>query len=204
VLTELDPSSENAAQLRTLIDTAEQRAGIPAEARTAASAVSGEGTPGASPGMPAEQDQDQRRASAAVGPGTASEPDAGAGGTASDSSGAASTAIDVSVSLASTIAGRANPGDTVFVYAKAAAGPPMPLAVQRITVADLPAEVRLDDSMAVIPAMKLSSFPQLIVGARVSDSGRATPQSGDLEGETGPVAGGRTATVSVSIDRVRP
>jgi cytochrome c-type biogenesis protein CcmH len=92
----------------------------------------------------------------------------------------------------------------VFVYAKAAAGPPMPLAVQRITVADLPTSLRLDDSMAMMPAMKLSSFPQVIVGARISPSGQAMPQPGDLEGETGPIPSNSSGPVAVTIDRIRP
>ncbi len=52
--------------------------------------------------------------------------------------------------------------------------------------------------------MKLSSFPQVIVGARVSTSGQAMPQSGDLEGETGPIPSSGSTQVTVSIDRVGP
>ncbi len=117
---------------------------------------------------------------------------------------ASAAAIDVEVSLAPGLAQQAAPETTVFVYAKAAAGPPMPLAVQRITVADLPTRLRLDDSMAMMPAMKLSSFPQVIVGARISPSGQAMPQPGDLEGETGPIPSGSAGQVTVTIDRVRP
>lgn len=117
---------------------------------------------------------------------------------------AAVPGIDVSVSLAPALAGRMPPGTTVFVFARAAAGPPMPLAVQRLTLADLPARIRLDDSMAMMPQMRLSAFPQVVVGARVSPSGQAMPQPGDLEGETGPVAPADAGAVSVTIDRVRP
>ncbi len=113
-------------------------------------------------------------------------------------------ALDVSVSLAPELAERLPPNTTVFVFARAAAGPPMPLAVQRLTVADLPATVRLDDSMAMMPQMRLSAFPQVVAGARVSPSGQAMPQPGDLEGETGPVDGSTGAAVSVTINRVRP
>ena len=93
---------------------------------------------------------------------------------------------------------------TLFVYAKAASGPPMPLAVQRLRAGDLPVTVKLDDSMAMTPAMRLSSFPEVTVGARISSSGQAMPQSGDMEGETGPVKRGASDPVQVLIDRVRP
>jgi len=113
-------------------------------------------------------------------------------------------AINVAVSLSPSLANRAAPDTTVFVYAKAAAGPPMPLAVQRIRVDDLPTTLRLTDSMAMMPAMKLSNFPRVIVGARVSASGQAMPRSGDLEGETGPIPSNSADRVSITIDRVRP
>lgn len=71
---------------------------------------------------------------------------------------------------------------TLFVFAKAASGPPMPLAVYRGRAAELPREVRLDDSMAMTPAMRLSSFDTWTVTARVSRAGQAQAVSGDLQG----------------------
>jgi len=112
--------------------------------------------------------------------------------------------ITVEVALAPELAERAAPDATVFVYAKAAAGPPMPLAVQRVTVADLPLTLTLDDSMAMMPAMRLSGFPEVVVGARVSASGQAMPQPGDIEGETGPIASSTATPVRVRIDSIRP
>jgi cytochrome c-type biogenesis protein CcmH len=80
----------------------------------------------------------------------------------------------------------------------------MPLAVQRLKVSDLPATVTLDDGMAMMPAMRLSAFPEVLVGARISKSGQATPSSGDLEGQTGPVSVAGAPEVAVTIDKQRP
>jgi cytochrome c-type biogenesis protein CcmH len=88
--------------------------------------------------------------------------------------------LKVSVSLAENLRQQVASGDAVFVYAKAMKGPPMPLAVKRLTVADLPIDVELSDADAMIPSMKLSSFETLIVGARVSKSGNPVAQVGDF------------------------
>jgi cytochrome c-type biogenesis protein CcmH len=79
----------------------------------------------------------------------------------------------------------------------------MPLAVIRRKVKDLPTDFRLDDSMAMNPELKLSAFARVVVAARVSRSGSATAQSGDLLGESAPVAPG-AGRVSVVIDKVTP
>jgi cytochrome c-type biogenesis protein CcmH len=111
----------------------------------------------------------------------------------------AAASVRGTVSLAESLKDRAAPDDTVFVLARAADGPPMPLAVARVRVRDLPYRFRLDDSMAMTPAMKLSSFPKVIVAARVSKSGSATAQPGDLQGASAPVAND-AAAVAVVID----
>jgi cytochrome c-type biogenesis protein CcmH len=103
------------------------------------------------------------------------------------------------VSIAPQLKGKAAPDDTVFVFARAAEGPPMPLAVVRTRVRDLPYRFQLDDSMAMTPAMKLSAFPKVVVAARVSKSGTATAQPGDLHGASAPVANDASA-VDVVID----
>jgi len=79
----------------------------------------------------------------------------------------------------------------------------MPLAILRKQVKDLPAKFSLDDSMAMTPEMKISNFDQVIVGARISKSGSATPQSGDLEGFSKAVKLGANS-VDVIIDSARP
>lgn len=94
------------------------------------------------------------------------------------------------------------PGDTLFVFARAAQGPAMPLAILRKTAADLPLKFVLDDSMAMTPANRLSQYPQLVVGARISKHGDAMPQAGDLEGFSSPTAPG-SSDIRVTIDSVR-
>ena len=117
----------------------------------------------------------------------------------------ASTAAKVTgrVSLAQGLAARAAPTDAVFIFARAAGGPPMPLAVLRKQVRDLPLEFTLDDSMAMAPNVKLSDFSEVVVGARVSRSGVATPQTGDLQGLSKPVKVGATG-IAVVIDTALP
>jgi len=108
-------------------------------------------------------------------------------------------ALRGTVRIAPELKGKAAPDDTVFVFARAAEGPPMPLAVAKTRVRDLPYSFQLDDSMAMTPALKLSAFPRVIVAARVSRSGTATAQPGDLQGVSAPVANDAT-TVTVVID----
>lgn len=80
--------------------------------------------------------------------------------------------------------------DTVFIFARAAEGPRFPLAVLRKQVKDLPASFVLDDSMSMVATAKLSGFPMVVVGARISKSGSATPSVGDFEGVSEPVRPG--------------
>ncbi len=107
------------------------------------------------------------------------------------------------VSLAPALAAQVAPTDTVFIFARASEGPRMPLAILRKQVRDLPLAFTLDDSMAMAPNFALSKFPSVIVGARVSKSGNASPQSGDLEGLSPAVRIGATG-LAVVIDRTLP
>jgi cytochrome c-type biogenesis protein CcmH len=110
-------------------------------------------------------------------------------------------AISGRVSFGSGMAGMVSPTDTVFILARAATGPKMPLAVLRKQVKDLPLEFTLDDSMAMQPALKLSGFDEVVVVARVSKSGNAIPQPGDLEGSVQAVKPG-SKNLSLVIDSV--
>jgi cytochrome c-type biogenesis protein CcmH len=117
----------------------------------------------------------------------------------SSSKPSASSGLRGTVSLSPQLKDKVSPDDTVFVFARAAQGPPMPLAVARVRVRDLPYRFALDDSMAMSPALKLSAFPKVVVTARVSKSGTANAQPGDLQGASAPVAND-AAAVSVVID----
>jgi cytochrome c-type biogenesis protein CcmH len=110
--------------------------------------------------------------------------------------------LQVQVALAPALQSRLAAGDAVFVYARAPSGPPMPLAVVKLDASQLPTTVTLTDAMALTPERKLSSMSQVFVGARISRSGQAVAQSGDLEGDTGVVAVDRQAPVKLSIDKV--
>jgi cytochrome c-type biogenesis protein CcmH len=113
---------------------------------------------------------------------------------------AAGPRLQVAVSLAPGLELR--PGDTVFVFARAVGGPPMPLAVARFPATELPKQVELNDAMAMAPGMKLSGFPQVTVTARVSRQGGVSAQPGDLEGGGEPLTlTGGEQSVRVLIDR---
>ena len=105
------------------------------------------------------------------------------------------------VRLAPELRRQVQPDDFVFVFARAAQGPPMPLAVLRRKAADLPLKFSLDDTMAMAQGLNISAFPQVVVGARISKSGNATPQPGDLQGASAPVANDASG-VAVTIDTV--
>ena len=107
--------------------------------------------------------------------------------------------VDLEAALASKVA----LNDTVFIFARAAEGPRMPLAVLRIPAKELPRDFSLDDSMSMAPGVKLSAAPSVIVEARISKSGNALPQSGDLFGRSAPLKPGATG-VRITIDQVVP
>ena len=95
---------------------------------------------------------------------------------------AANVSVAIEVSLSSDYQKSVVPEDTVFIYAQALSGPKMPLAIVRKKVSDLPIKVSLDDTMAMMPTMKLSNFEKVKLLARISKSGNAMTQPGDLMG----------------------
>ncbi|HKK05338.1 MAG TPA: c-type cytochrome biogenesis protein CcmI [Gammaproteobacteria bacterium] len=118
--------------------------------------------------------------------------------------GAAPVVIHGRVTLSPKLAKRVSPGDTLFIFAKADQGPPMPLAVLRKKAGDLPVRFTLDDSMAMMPALRLSNFRHVVVGARISKSGNAMPQHGDLQGTSGVVSVAAAGPVQITIDHATP
>ena len=117
---------------------------------------------------------------------------------AAQASAAGSAQVSGTVTLADSLKGRVSPDDTVFIFARASDGPRMPLAIIRKQVKDLPVQFTLDDSLAMSPAAKLSGVKSVVVGARISKSGNAMPQTGDLQGLVPGVAVG-TNGVKVEI-----
>jgi cytochrome c-type biogenesis protein CcmH len=121
--------------------------------------------------------------------------------------GAASGSGTVSgtVTLSAALAKQAQPDDTLFVFARAAEGSRMPLAILRKQVKDLPLSFNLNDSMAMSPASALSGTSgKIIVGARVSKSGNAMPQPGDLSGQSAPVSVGAAGLKIEIKEAVKP
>ncbi len=122
--------------------------------------------------------------------------------------GAAGAGVGASVSgsvrLSAALAAKASPDDTVFIFARAAEGSRMPLAVLRKRVRDLPANFTLDDSLAMSPAAKISGAQRVIVGARISKSGQAMASPGDLTGQVGPVPLGSNGLALEIDSEVKP
>ena len=114
---------------------------------------------------------------------------------------AIAASITISLSLSEQLTAKVDPNLTVFVYAKAEIGPPMPLAVQRLRVADLPAVVTLNDSTAMTPNFKLSKFERVIVGARISKTGNAIAREGDITVEVSGFNWRKTPNHSILLEQ---
>lgn len=127
--------------------------------------------------------------------------DEGAAGPAAASTG--KEAISGRVSIAAALEDNVAPNDTVFIFARAAQGPGMPLAILRKQVKDLPAEFVLDDSSSMSGQARLSGAGEVVVMARVSRSGSAAAASGDLQGESATLEPGAKG-VAITIDKVLP
>jgi cytochrome c-type biogenesis protein CcmH len=145
-------------------------------------------------GMIAEAEAAQRGTPAAAGNATSSP----SKGDVADVS-----AIAGRVSLDPKLRERVSANDVLFIFARAANGPRMPLAVLRTTAGDLPRDFKLDDSMAMTPAARLSNAGDVIIQARIAKSGSATPAAGDLQGASAPVRPGTRDVLIVIKDVVR-
>nr|MBS0020119.1 c-type cytochrome biogenesis protein CcmI [Gammaproteobacteria bacterium] len=117
----------------------------------------------------------------------------------SDAKGSGAGTINVRVDIAKDIADRVAPMDAVFVFARAADGPRMPLAIVKTAVKDLPATVVLDDGDAMNSEFRLSNYSAVVVEARVSKSGNALRSSGDFEGLSQTVQPGTHQPIHISI-----
>jgi cytochrome c-type biogenesis protein CcmH len=95
------------------------------------------------------------------------------------------------------------PEDVVFVFARAAEGPAIPLAVVRARASDLPLKFSLDDSLSMAQGMTVSAHPKVVVTARIAKSGKPQASAGDLQGASKPVAND-AAGIEVVIDSVVP
>lgn len=174
----LDPASEERAKVRSLIaEVGGSVAALPLP------------TANATVQAPASVAASIPPVVAAPTPAVASEPAASTG-----------NGIKLTVSITDELKAKVAPETTVFIYAKAMAGPPMPLAALRKQVKDLPFEIVLDDSMAMMPQLKLSGFEAVKVGARVSLGGTPKAQAGDLFSEKSSVKAGEQ--VELVIDSV--
>jgi cytochrome c-type biogenesis protein CcmH len=162
------------------IDDARQRAGMPARAgATSASEVAA--TSDATPATIQPGNQTATAAASDAGP-----------------------RLTVIVDIAPELKSKVSAGDVLFVFARAAQGPRMPLAIQRLPATSLPVTVVLDDSTSMMPSMKLSLIPQVVVGARISKSGQAAPSAGDLETLSEPISNAHGEPLTLVIDRVLP
>ena len=110
----------------------------------------------------------------------------------------AQASIKVNVDLADAVKASALPGDSVFIFARAVSGPPAPLAVKRVTVADLPITVELGDVDAMMPQLKLSNFPEVQLMARISRAGQ--PTAGEWVGRSQPLSSSTKELQQLTID----
>ncbi|MCM8915293.1 c-type cytochrome biogenesis protein CcmI [Pseudomonas inefficax] len=124
------------------------------------------------------------------------------GGSPGQSAAPVAARLKVRVELAAALKDKVKPDDTVFIFARASNGPPMPLAAKRVTVAQLPIEVELSDADAMMPQMKLSDFAEVQLVARVSRAGQ--PTHGEWIGQGTPLPSATQAIQHLTIDSPDP
>ncbi|MFT5739661.1 MAG: cytochrome c-type biogenesis protein CcmH [Gammaproteobacteria bacterium] len=132
------------------------------------------------------------------------DPEIAASAQAASARAAVGNSISLTIDIDAELKSQASPDDAVFIYAKAMQGPPMPLAVKKLQLRDLPVLVTLSDADAMMPTMKLSSFDQVIVGARLSKSGNPVAQSGDFYTERDGIdSANPPAELRLTIDQIK-
>jgi len=189
---------EFAKTLRGSLEEARQLAGGKGGASGGSAAAPGTSSPANAAGAPARPGSIAGAGSGANAGAAAARPPMGKS-VAADSAGP----VRGRVVLSPALAAKAAPGDTVFVFARAAQGPRVPLALVRRQVKDLPFEFSLDDSMAMMPDFTMSKYAPVIISARISKSGDAIAAPGDLQGSSKPVPLG-TSGLTITIDQVVP
>jgi len=117
-------------------------------------------------------------------------------------------AVSLEITLSPELKKQLGPNDVLYVFAKAASGPPVPLAAHRSPAmalnAGAPVLITLSDSDAMMPSMKLSMFPQITLAARVSKSGLATPSSGDFQASSATLTQPVSGVIKLEISEVLP
>jgi len=183
LLEEMDPTSSVHGAVLSQLNDARANQGKPAIAASSA------------PGMDASASA-TTPADTAPSPGTASpsnDPKAASGET---------EGIAVKVNLAEALQSKVQAGAVLFVFARAENGPPMPLAIARMPAGEFPVELRLDTSMGMMPTMSLSQFERVVIGARISMTGNAQAQAGDLETLSAGLEWRTAGGVELTIDKV--
>ena len=112
--------------------------------------------------------------------------------------------IAVTVNVASELISKLPQEGTLFVFAKAASGSPMPLAAVKLTSYSFPVTVELNDSTAMVEGMNLSSAEDIIISARISLDDSVMPSSGELEGHSGSLKRESVSEYQLKIDTLIP
>jgi cytochrome c-type biogenesis protein CcmH len=159
---------------------------------------------GAMPAADSSEISDSSASSSAVASAGAATDSSSTASTVSATAGNSAVTLHLRIALAPALSNKVPAGATLLVFAKADGGPPMPLAVLRVPGATLPLEVVLDDSLAMMPAMKLSRFDRYLVTARLSKAGMAQAASGDLQGSLKVSRGEAGQLQQLTIDSIVP
>jgi len=189
--TALPPDSQDLGEIRNIIEDVRGRAAAAGKPLPPSRLIAGAPLPAPSKPGPMASPPPMAAAPAAMPPAApkaAALPGKGLSGT---------------VRLADALAGRVSPTDTLFIYARAAQGSRMPLAIIRGGAGELPKSFALDDSMGMAPNVRLSDTASVVIEARVSKAGSAMAQPGDLVGASAPVAPGAKG-IAIVIDKVVP